>query len=110
MLATWSDSWFEEGTRVFYLVPRAQTDALLPLTVTPAPSQVERVFVGRVEVLTPADRQALQHAVDLGDTSTLANVGRFLSPFSQQLTKSTNAVQAALSKLQQSAGSASCIP
>jgi hypothetical protein len=110
MLATWSDSWFEEGTRVFYLVPRAQTDALLPLTVTPAPSQVERVFVGRVEVLSPADRQMLQHAVDVGDSATLAKVGRFLSPFSQQLTKSTNAAQTALINLQQASGSATCIP
>ena len=53
MLETWRDSWFEEGLRVFYILPRAQTDALLPLTVEPRPENVVRVLVGRVELITP---------------------------------------------------------
>jgi len=110
MVETWRDSWFEEGIRVFYLVPRAQTDSLLPLTVTPAPAKVERVFVGRVEVLAPATRETMQHAVDRGDVATLEKLGRFLSPFSRRLTKTTNAAQAALSALAVSSGNATCIP
>src|SRR5262249_23299695 len=31
MVKTWRDSWFEEGLRVFYIVPRRATDAILPL-------------------------------------------------------------------------------
>lgn len=53
MLATWDDDWFEPGLRVFTVLPRAETDALLPLTVSPAPDELVRTLVGRVEVVTP---------------------------------------------------------
>lgn len=53
MVATWRDSWFEEGLRVFYIVPRAVTDEILPLTIDPKPDELERVLVGRVELFTP---------------------------------------------------------
>ena len=36
MVETWQDSWFEEGMRVFYIVPRAMVDRVLPLEVNPA--------------------------------------------------------------------------
>jgi hypothetical protein len=51
MIATWRTTWAEEGLRVQYHVPRPLTDAVLPLTVRPAPTDVVRVFVGRAEVL-----------------------------------------------------------
>jgi hypothetical protein len=54
MLRTWEDSYFlKPGLRVFWLVPRDFTDAILPMKITPAPTQLERVLVGRAEVLTP---------------------------------------------------------
>jgi hypothetical protein len=53
MLDVWDDTWFEEGLRVLYVQPRAETDRVLPLTVYPLPDELERVMVGRVEVLTP---------------------------------------------------------
>jgi hypothetical protein len=54
MVKTWRSDWFgEEGTRVLYLVPPAQTDALLPLQVAPKPDALVRVLVGRHDVLTP---------------------------------------------------------
>lgn len=53
MIQTWADSWFDEdGTRVLYLVPRPFTDRILPLRLNPAPAKLERVFVGRAELLT----------------------------------------------------------
>ena len=58
MIQTWADSWFDEdGVRVLYLVPRAFTDSVLPLTLTPTPRALARVFVGRAEVL-PAEIEA----------------------------------------------------
>src|SRR5262245_19917488 len=33
MVKTWEGSWFEEGFRVFYVLPRQQTDAILPLEI-----------------------------------------------------------------------------
>lgn len=85
MVDTWGDSWFEEGTRVFYLYPRSQVDAALPLSITPKPTSLGRVFVGRVEVLSPGSRRTIETALHSGDAQTLAKFGRFLEPFAQQI-------------------------
>ena len=54
MVKTWDSAWFgEEGTRLLYLVPRAKTDELLPLTMEPKPTELVRVLVGRHDFLTP---------------------------------------------------------
>jgi len=53
MVNTWRDSWFEEGMRVFYIVSRKTIDSILPLSIDPVPSEVTRVFVGRIELMTP---------------------------------------------------------
>ena len=34
MVETWRDSWFEEGTRLFYIVPQASIDGVLPLDIS----------------------------------------------------------------------------
>ena len=44
---------------VLYVVPPASVDALLPLEAAPAPREVRRVFVARVD-LTPLDRVTLR--------------------------------------------------
>ena len=85
MVATWSDSWFEEGMRVFYLVPRSLVDRELPLTIKPAAADIRRVFVGRVEVLSPYRRDKLATALVKGDTAELDRLGRFLLPFLPQV-------------------------
>lgn len=53
MLATWADSWFEEGLRIFYVLPRNTTDAILPMGIQPQPNSLVRVLVGRTELITP---------------------------------------------------------
>src|ERR1700730_7947329 len=53
MLETWGDSWFEEGSRLIYIAPRRYVDSILPLSISPTPSQLSRVFVGRLELITP---------------------------------------------------------
>ena len=85
MVATWSDTWFEEGTRLFYIVPRAAVDAILPLTMTPAPAEVARVFVGRMELVTPAAQAIVARALAANDRATLARYGRFLQPIGQRV-------------------------
>ena len=85
MVDTWSDSWFTEGARVFYIVPRATVDSLLPLTIVPAPTEIQRVFVGRLEVLSPRTKTTLKHAVRAGDSETLTEFGRFVEPFIAQI-------------------------
>lgn len=85
MVETWRDSWFEEGMRVIYLMPRASVDRVLPLKVTPAPKEVQRVFVGRAEVLSPWTDHTIRIAMETGDTKTLSKFGRFLEPFLAQI-------------------------
>lgn len=85
MIETWRDSWFEEGMRLFYIVPRDTVDAVLPLKIAPSPAEIQRVFVGRIEMLSPFMRQTIETALEAGDTATLAKFGRFLRPFCQRL-------------------------
>ena len=85
MVETWRDSWFEQGMRLFYIVPRAMVDRVLPLNVAPAPSAVARVFVGRVEILSPASKDRIRSLSASGDTDALRKLGRFLGPFVTQM-------------------------
>jgi hypothetical protein len=80
MVETWRDSWFEEGSRLIYIVPSATVDAILPVQIDPAPSQIARVFVGRIELLTPATQRAVEFAVAKTDWPALARYSRFLAP------------------------------
>lgn len=83
MLQTWNDSWFEEGTRLLYIVPRPFVDSVLPLTIKPTPAHTTRVFVGRMEIVAPATERAVETAFARNDHSTLAKYGRFLAPILQ---------------------------
>lgn len=59
LLATWESSYFTSaGQRIFFLVPRAWTDAHLPLTVS-RDARIVRSMVGRIEVVSPAQELAL---------------------------------------------------
>jgi hypothetical protein len=88
MVDTWRDSWLEEGTRVLYVVPRHIVDAVLPLDVTPRPQQTVRVFVGRMEVITPAAEREVRDALTAADRAALARYGRFLQPISARILES----------------------
>jgi hypothetical protein len=80
MLETWNDSWFEEGSRLIYIVPGAVVDEMLPLHVDPAPSEIARVFVGRIELVTPETKRAVESAVARADWAAVNRYGRFLEP------------------------------
>ena len=85
MIETWRDSWFEEGTRLFYLIPRVSVDAILPLDIEPRPAEVVRVFVGRLEIITPEMQTEVEHALRQNDLRTLRKHGRFLEPIAKRL-------------------------
>lgn len=85
MVETWRDSWFEEGSRLLYIVPGAFVNRVLPLTINPAPVQTVRVFVGRMELVTPATERAVERALTSKDQVTLAKYGRFLEPILQAM-------------------------
>jgi len=85
MVDTWSDSWFEEGARLLYIAPRPMVDAIVPLTVTPTPIDVARVFVGRMELVTPVTRRDVRLALAADDRQMLQTYGRFLKPIADRV-------------------------
>jgi hypothetical protein len=81
MVATWHDSWFEEGSRLIYILPTASVDPILPLQVEPAPSKTVRVFVGRIEIVTPETKRSVESAIAKSDWLAIGRYNsRFLDP------------------------------
>jgi hypothetical protein len=93
MIKTWQDSWFEEGLRVFYILPRMTTDDILPLHVEPKPKQTVRILVGRTELITPEMTNDVRKQVALLNSKSsrlranakenLQKHGRFYEPILQ---------------------------
>jgi hypothetical protein len=95
MVQTWRDSWFEEGSRLLYIVPREFIDSVLPLSIKPSPIDTTRVFVGRLELVTPATEETVARAFAKRDRATLAKYGRFLEPIlTAMINKAPHAVEA----------------
>jgi hypothetical protein len=87
MVETWRNSWFEEGSRLLYFVPSEFVNTVLPLSIRPAPALTVRVFVGRLELVTPATEKAVERALATHDAATLAKYERFLEPILQSMIK-----------------------
>jgi len=69
MLETWELSYFEsEGTRVMFILPRAWTDAQLPLSIS-APADITRVMLGRIELVSAYQRAKLKRLMELPETA-----------------------------------------
>jgi hypothetical protein len=96
MIESWRDSWFEEGTRLFYIVPRPAIDTVLPLEISPAPAAVARAFVGRMELVTPATRNEIAAALLANDRVTLRTYGRFLEAIGRRIVSESPAGDRAL--------------
>src|SRR6185295_4531239 len=85
MIESWRGSWFEEGTRLFYIVPRPAIDTILPLEIDPPPAGVARVFVGRIELVTPATQNEIKDALLANHLATLRAHGRFLQAIGRRV-------------------------
>ena len=95
MIKTWRSSWFEEGMRVFYILPRQTTDEILPVTIEPRPAELVRVLVGRAEVITPQMEKSVHQQVSLLNDSSrevrqaaqreILKYGRFSEPILKRL-------------------------
>ncbi|HLJ30514.1 MAG TPA: hypothetical protein VKY85_27670 [Candidatus Angelobacter sp.] len=99
MVHTWRNSWFEEGSRLFYIVPATLVDTILPLTISPAPARTVRVFVGRLEIVNPATEKAVEAALAAHDEVTLGKYARFLNPILEIMSKKSPAMAQRLSEL-----------
>jgi hypothetical protein len=96
MLNTWEESYFKNaGTRVFFLVPRKWTDAVLPLTIKTegqvVPSErMVRTMVGRVELVTPQQRELLKFVANPPGKHAQLGAYRDLGRFRDALVISEN--------------------
>jgi len=100
MVKTWKSSWFgEQGTRIFYSLPQSDTDRLLPLHLTPAPKEMIRVMIGRLETLTPEQEKRIEvlvarlgadePAVRDQTSAELKSMGRFAEPALTRIANTT---------------------
>jgi len=100
MIATWRNSWFEEGSRLLYFLPGRAVNGILPLAVSPAPASTVRVFVGRLELVTPATERAVRQAFAWHDQAELDKYKRFLEPILKGMLANAQADPTYASKLQ----------
>jgi len=105
MLNTWKDQWFEDGLRVFYLLPSEEVGERLPLQVSPAPDELVRTLVGRVEIITPEmERSVRRELLPVQDQASAQQVldnlrvtqGRFAEPILRRLSPESTAAQRVL--------------
>ncbi len=79
MVKTWNASYFKTpGPRLLLLMPRTWTDQILPIRITPAPSELNRVLVARIELLSRRDEQRVLDSVISGATATEPKLRRAL--------------------------------
>jgi hypothetical protein len=108
MVETWRDSWFEEGSRLIYIVPSHAIDAILPLKVEPAASQTARVFVGRIELITPETKRSVEEALTKGDWPAIDPYRRFLAPILNRISSEKPSVASQIERFYQSQQGSVC--
>lgn len=94
LLNTWELSYFKSaGMRLFFLAPRAWTDSYLPLGVS-VPSEITRVMVGRIELVTVKERNILRQIGRLPAQAITNQAVRFYQHFYAEIARNGNALQA----------------
>jgi hypothetical protein len=64
MVNTWRTSYFtSDGVRVLFVLPLSWTDRFIPMKIDPKPTELVRVMVGRVELLTPERERLAETAI-----------------------------------------------
>lgn len=84
MLNAWDASYFKSpGTRVFFIAPKQWVEDRLPLKLS-VPAKVERVFIGRIDLVTPKHRGLVTQLKAATDDNTKQQIytelGRFAGP------------------------------
>ena len=85
LLNTWELSYFKSaGLRVFFIVPREWTDFYLPLEIS-LPAEINRVMVGRIELVTPEQRSGLREIASLSSAEITEQTRQFHRNFTSQM-------------------------
>lgn len=98
MVETWRRTWFREnGDRVLTIIPQKITDSLLPLKIVPAPETTQRVFVARIELLSPDREQTL---LGLMNSATIPDERQFADFKSLELGRFSNGAMEIVTRIQ----------
>jgi hypothetical protein len=99
MIDTWKDSWFEEGFRALYVLPRKTTDEILPVKMEPLANKFERVMICRTELITKKMKESFEsYILQLESPSAKAKAeasrflhsyGRFAEPILREVLANT---------------------
>jgi len=100
MVNTWASSYFKtDGVRLLFVLPQSWTDRFIPMKVNPAPQQLVRVMVGRMELLDAAREKRAEDAIrelsssDSGARErafeTLRAEGRYVEPIVRRTLRTT---------------------
>ncbi|HVG53588.1 MAG TPA: hypothetical protein VM846_04140 [Vicinamibacterales bacterium] len=64
MVNTWKSSYFKtDGVRLLFVLPGSWTNRFIPMRIEPAPAELVRVMVGRVELLDTARETRAEEAI-----------------------------------------------
>jgi hypothetical protein len=79
MLKTWEQGYFKtKGLRILYILNRTEVESILPMKISPVPQSLNRVFVGRIEVLLDTEENALLSQISKeGMKFDILSLGRF---------------------------------
>lgn len=82
MVNTWENGYLKvSGLRLLYILPRAEVDEILPLSLTPQPEKLVRSFVARMEILLDTEeKQILADVLDQKYKFRGETLGRFAEP------------------------------
>jgi hypothetical protein len=91
LLNTWELSYFKSsGLRVFFIVPREWTDFYLPLKISQR-AEINRVMVGRIELVTPEQRLGLQKIASFSTSEIMEQATQFRTNYYSSLGTSRSA-------------------
>jgi hypothetical protein len=89
LLNTWELSYFKSpGLRVFFTVPRGWTDYYLPLEIS-RPADIHRVMIGRIELVTPGQRNLLREISRFSTNEIRQDVGQLFTNYYGRLISGT---------------------
>jgi hypothetical protein len=82
MVDTWENGYLKvPGLRLLYVLPRSEVERVLPMDITPAPEELKRVFIGRIEILRDTDeKELLSRIVQNRCVDCPNSLGRFAEP------------------------------
>ena len=81
MFNTWKTSYLKsKGLRALYILSRLETDEILPIKVSPTPTELVRTLAGRIEILLHSEEQQLMKDLRAGKYPLFTADDRFAEP------------------------------